>query len=91
MNDNGKSGPKEKVTVDRNEGISSRDRLAILRNVLYYGGSIYITIIVLIIALQICHLLPESTELTILITVLGTTLTTIIGVIIGSSLDVNKR
>ena len=82
----------EKVTYDAEPTVptvSGKDRLVILRRVLYFGGCIYIGLVTLIIFLQVLGKTPESTELTILITMLGTTLTTIIGVIIGSSLDNN--
>jgi hypothetical protein len=67
--------------------VSARERLNVLRNILYVGGAAYILITLIVIGLQVHGAMPESTELTILITVLGSALTTIIGVVIGSSLD----
>ena len=80
---------KDTPTPDPCE-VTPRDRLNILRNVLYWGGGFYIAIIVALIVLGALEVPYSTSELTTLITLLGSILTTIIGVIIGSSLNSGK-
>jgi len=63
------------------------ERLKILRVALYFGGGFYFALVLLIIVLSAVGITVESTELTILVTILGSSITTIIGVIAGSAID----
>jgi len=67
--------------------ITPKDRLNILRTILYCGGIFYLVVTVALIVLRTVDGQPMSAELATLITFLGSTLTTIVGVIIGSSLN----
>jgi hypothetical protein len=63
------------------------DRLRILRNFLYGAGISYIFLSIAIITLGALNFTVFSTELTVIIVLIGSAITTIIGVIAGSSID----
>ena len=82
------------ITDSNTDDVTSKDRLQIIRNVLYYGGIFYLACIVgLIILLVLSYLFTElhmlqSVALELLVDLLnplGYALTAIIGAIIGSS------
>ena len=64
-----------------------RDRLKTLRNFLYGAGISYILLTITMITLSILNYTVMGTELTILVTVVGSSITTIVGVIAGTSID----
>lgn len=72
--------------------VTSKDRLKVLKTVLYVGGTFYLFVFAAIVAGShpCIGWRPDSTEIAVLIASLGSVLTTIIGTIIGSSLS-NKE
>ena len=84
---NGGVGKSSDGKVNANTESRKEKRLIILKLALYCGGAFYCTIVMVIVLLNVYGKEIEGTELTILLTVLGSSLTTIIGVIAGSSID----
>ena len=62
-------------------------RLEILKMFLYGAGVFYVLLSVIIICLQLRFNYKSTSEMIILVTIIGSSITTIIGVIAGTSID----